>query len=122
MNNNGFEDALKQMKTIVDVNEIVAMDALEEAATYFIEKLEPVLLRSAKDKKHMADGLRIKIEKEQIVVYFENHAFYWYMKEHGHMANGKRVRGTHTINTTLNKESKKLEEIMLQKITKKMGF
>ena len=122
--NNGFEDALKQMKTIVDVNETVAMDALEEAAQYFVEKLRPELARSAINKKHMADGLQIKIEKEKIVVYFEEHAFYWHMVDKGHRkANSRgRVKGTHTIRNTLTRESEKIEKIMLQKITKKMGF
>lgn len=122
MNNNGFEDALKQMKTLIDVNETVAMESLEEAANYFVETLRPLLLRSTIDKQHMADGLTLKIEKEKIVVYFEEHAFYWYMKENGHKAGKKRVRGTHTIKNTLDRESKRIENIMLTKITKKMGF
>lgn len=124
MSENGFEDALRQMKTLVDVNESVAMESLEDAAIYFVNQLKPLLSVSSIDKEHMVDGLTLKMEKEKIVVFFENHAFYWYMVEHGHRKpNGRgHVRGKHTIKNTIEKESSHIEELMLKKITKKMGF
>lgn len=118
--NNGFKDALKQMKTLVNVNEKVTMDALEDAANYFVSKLEPALKKSNINKKHMADSLKVVIKKDKIIVIFKENAHYWYMVEKGHRTSKKRIRGTHTIKKTIDAQSKKLEEIMLNKIIKKM--
>lgn len=121
-NRNGFEDAINQLKTVAKINEKTSLDALEEAADYFVNKLKPELVQSGVSKKHMVDALTIKIEKGKVIVLFEEFGWYWYMVEHGHKkSNGKgSVRGTFTIKKTVDQEKLKLEKIMKESILKKL--
>lgn len=121
-NNNGFLDALEQINTLLDVNEKVALDALEEAANYFVEKLRPRIPRSKKNKKHLQDALKVVVKKDMVQVVFEDWAFYWHLVEHGHRVGPtrKKVKGRHFVRNTMTAEGKKIEEIMLSKIIKKM--
>lgn len=120
-NNNGFADALKQMKTLLKVNEKVTIEVLEEAANYFADKLRPRIPRSKRNKKHLADLLKVVVKKDMVQVVFENEGWYWHFVEHGHKkVGGGRVKGRHFVRNTWDAESKRIEEIMLNKITEKM--
>lgn len=117
-NINGFAKALETIRTKLDVKQNVTMNALEEAANYFVKKLKPHIPVSKRNTKHLRDALKVVIKDDYVQVIFEN-KHYWYMVEKGHrLANGKRVKGAHFVRNTLDKESKKLIEIMIEKIKK----
>ncbi|MBC1548265.1 HK97 gp10 family phage protein, partial [Listeria sp. FSL L7-1435] len=40
-NRNGFEDAMKKLGKLSNVNELIAIEALEEAANFFVNMLRP---------------------------------------------------------------------------------
>lgn len=121
-NKNGFSDALKQINTLLKVNQTVQKDALEEAANYFIDVLKPELRRSKLSKKHQVESLKVKFEGDKFVVYFEKDAWYWFLDENGHKKRGGkgRVKGTHAIRNTFDKNADKIGEIMTKKIIDKM--
>lgn len=121
-NNNGFEDQLKQMKTLLDVNEKATINVLEDAANYFAEKLKPKIPISNKRGKHMRDTLKVIVEDDVVKVVFGTEAWYWHLVEHGHKkrAGRGRVKGRHFVRNTWDAEANKIEEIMLDKIIKKM--
>jgi|SRR5690625_69144 len=121
-NNNGFADALKQMKTLLKVDEKVTLSVLEEAANYFVEKLKPHIPKSKRNKKHLADMLKVVVKNDMVQVVFEDEGWYWHLVEHGHKkrAGRGRVKGRHFVRNTWNAEEKKIEEIMLNKIIDKM--
>lgn len=120
-NNNGFADALERLRTIMNVDKEVTLDALEAAANYFVQKLRPKIPISERNKKHMKDVLKIVVKGDMVQVIFEGNS-YWYLVEHGHKkSKGKgRVKGQHFVRNTLDAENDKLAEIMLGKIIKKM--
>lgn len=122
MASNGFEKAVQQLKTLVNINQKTTIEARKKAADYFVKVLRPQLLRSSIDKKHMADALTVVIEGDKVMVIFEDYGWYWYLKEHGHKkSNGKgRVRGTQTIRRTIDVEKSKLEKMMKEDILKKL--
>lgn len=118
-NNNGFADALKQTKTLLKVNEKVALGALEEAANYFAERLKPKI----PEKLGIAKGsLKVVVHGDMVQVVFGQDAWYWHLVEHGHKKRGRRgkVKGRHFVRNTWDAESNNIEEIMLEKIIKKM--
>ncbi len=121
-NNNGFEDALKQMKTLLKVDKKVTLSVLEEAAEYFAKKLQPRIPVSQRNTYHLRDTLSIKVENDMVQVLFEGDGWYWHLVEHGHKKrNGRgRVKGRHFVQNTWDAESQRIEEIMLDKIIKKM--
>lgn len=121
-NNNGFADALKQMKTLLSVDEKVTLSVLEEAADYFAEKLQANIPASDRNTKHLRDQLKVIIEGDKVKVVFEDAGWYWHLVEHGHKKrNGRgRVKGRHFVQNTWDAESKRIEEIMLEKIIEKM--
>lgn len=123
INNNGFADALKQIKTLMDVDQKVTLSVLEEAAEYFAEKLRPRIPKTKRNKKHLSDALKVVVKKDMVQVAFEDWAFYWHLVEHGHKKRGGRgrVKGRHFVQNTWNAESEKISEIMTQKIIDKMG-
>ena len=117
-NNNGFADALETIRTKINVKQNVSINALEEAADYFVKKLKPKIPVSNRNTKHLRDCLKVVIKGDMVQVFFEN-KHYWYMVEKGHRtANGKRIRGTHFVRNTLDSENEKLIEIMIEKIKK----
>ncbi|WP_312756080.1 HK97-gp10 family putative phage morphogenesis protein [Rummeliibacillus suwonensis] len=121
-NHNGFADALKQINTLINVNQQVALDTLEEAAQYFVEKLRPKIPESKKNKKHLQDALKVVVKGDRVQVIFEGDFFYWHLVEHGHRkVNGGKVKGRHFVRNTIDKESQKIASMMLNKIIKKMG-
>ena len=121
-NHNGFADALKQINTLINVNQQVALDTLEEAAQYFVEKLRPKIPTSKRNKKHLQDALKVDVKGDRVQVIFEGDFFYWHLVEHGHRkVNGGKVKGRHFVRNTIDKESEKIASMMLNKIIKKMG-
>ena len=121
-NNNGFADALKQTKRLLKVNEKVSLAILEEAAEYFAKQLENRIPVSNRQSKHLRDQLRVKIVGDKVQVLFEQDGWYWHLVEHGHKKRGGkgRVKGRHYVRNTWDAENRKIEEIMLNKIIKKM--
>lgn len=121
-NNNGFANALKQMKTLLKVDQKVTLEVLEEAAQYFAKQLKPRIPRSNRNKKHLADMIKVVVKNDMVQVGFEQAGWYWYLVEHGHKKAGSRgrVKGRHFVRNTWDAENKKIELIMLDKIIKKM--
>lgn len=119
-NNNGFADALKQMKTLLNVDEKVTLSVLEEAAEYFAEKLKPKIPIGY--TKRLRDNLKVVVKNDMVQVIFEDVGWYWHLVEHGHKKrNGRgRVKGRHFVRNTWNAESEKIEKIILEKIIEKM--
>jgi hypothetical protein len=117
-NNNGFADALRDINTLLKIDRDVELNVLEEAAKYFVEKLEGVIKTSNKNKKHLRDSLKVVVKENMVSVQFEKEAFYWYMVEHGHKkANGKgKVKGQHFIQNTFDAEAEIIMDIMSQRI------
>jgi HK97 gp10 family phage protein len=122
-NNNGFADALREINTLINVNETVELDILEEAAEYFVKKLRPRIPKSDYRGKHLRDALKVVVHKGHVSVEFEDWAFYWHLVEHGHKkANGRgKVKGRHFAQNTFDAEGDKVAEIMANEIVKKMG-
>lgn len=122
MNNNGFADALREINTLLNVNKKVELDVLEEAANYFVEKLRPRIPKSAKNKTHLRDTLKVIVQKDMVQIMFDDNSFYWHLVEHGHKkANGKgKVKGRHFVQNTFDAEGDKIADIMANKIIKKM--
>lgn len=121
-NNNGFADALKDINTLLDVNKDVAIDVLEEAANYFVSKLEANIKVSDKDKIHLRESLKVVVKDDMVSVQFESDAFYWYMVEHGHKKKGGKgkVKGQHFVRNTIDAESENISNILLGRILDKM--
>lgn len=121
-NNNGFADAMNKINTLLKVSDSVSKDALEEAANYFVDQLKPALRKSNMSKTHQVDQLKVKFEGDKFVVYFEKDAWYWFLDENGHKKRGGkgRVKGTHAIRNTFDKNAERLGEIMTKKIIDKM--
>lgn len=122
-NNNGFSDALKQLKTVAAVNERTTIETRKKAAEYFVEQLRPLLRRSASNKKHMADDLQVIVSGDVVQVIFGEDGWYWFLVEHGHKKRSGRGRvpGTHTIKNTTDREGQKLAEMMRDDILNKLG-
>lgn len=122
-NNNGFADMLKQMKTLLNVDKKVTLSVLEEAANYFADKLRPRIPKSNRNKKHLADMLKVVVKHDMVQVTFEDEGWYWHLAEHGHKKRGGRgrVKGRHFVRNTWAAENEKVEEIMLSRIIDKMG-
>lgn len=121
-NNNGFADMLKQTKTLLNVNKKVTLEVLEEAAEYFAKKLKPKIPISDRNTKHLREQLKVIVKNDMVQVVFDGSGWYWYLVEHGHKKRGRpgRVKGRHFVRNTWDAENKKIEEIMLNKIIKKM--
>ena len=119
-NNNGFADALKQMKTLLKVDQKVTLDVLEEAANYFAKRLKP---RIPVDTGHLRDNLKVVVKKDMVQVKFEGNTFYWHLVEHGHKKpfGRGRIKGRHFVRNTWDAESNKIESILTDTILKKMG-
>lgn len=121
-NNNGFLDALKQINTLLKVDNEVSMDVLEEAANYFVQKLKPRIPVSKTNGTHLRDSLKVVVKNDMVQVVFGDDAWYWHLVEHGHKKpNGRgKVRGRHFVQNTWDAESEKIAEMMANKIIKKM--
>ncbi|MGG3708684.1 HK97-gp10 family putative phage morphogenesis protein [Heyndrickxia coagulans] len=122
-NHNGFLDALEEINTLLKMDKRVSMEALEEAAEYFVKVLKPQIPVSKRNKKHMRDSLKVVVKKDVVQVVFEGTGWYWHLAEHGHKkANGRgKVRGRHFVQNTWDKYGGKVAEIMTEQIINKMG-
>lgn len=123
-NNNGFTDAINQLNTLMDVGKQVQIEALKEAAEYFVAKLRPRINLSDKNKQtHLRNSLKIVIKNDRVSVAFEGEAWYWHLAEHGHKkVGGKgRVKGLHFVKNTIDAERVELEKIMLRLIVEQIG-
>lgn len=122
-NKNGFEDSLKQMKTLLNVNTKVADESLKEAADYFTAQLKKNIPKSKLNKgNHLQDQLEVKAIDGGYSVTFGESAWYWHLVNNGHKKRGGgRIKGAHFVQGTLTAEDKKLTEIMTGKIMKAIG-
>jgi HK97 gp10 family phage protein len=119
-NQNGFADALNQLNTVVNVNTNVTLDVLETVAQYFVKKLKAVV-PTGDGAKHLKNELKVKVNRDNVQVIFGANAWYWYLVEHGHKAvNGKKIKGQHFVRNTVDRENKKMAEMMLNKIIERM--
>lgn len=120
-NHNGFAEALREINTLLKIDKRVELDVLEEAANYFVEKLKPRIPRTNRNKKHLADGLKVVVLDDMVQVVFEGDFFYWHLVEHGHKkVNGGKVKGVHMVQNTFDSDGNKIADIMANKIIKKM--
>lgn len=121
-NNNGFLEAIEEINTLLKVDQSVSMVALEEAANYFVGKLKSRIPVSNKNKTHLRDSLQVVVDEDIVSVIFGDEGWYWYLAEHGHRAGPtrKKVKGRHFVRNTFNVEKEKIENIMVNKIIKKM--
>lgn len=120
-NNNGFADALNRLNTLIDVGTTVQINVLEEAAEYFAKKLrENIKLGSG--NVHLKDEIKVVIHKDYVSVQFSDKAWYWHLYENGHKKpNGKgRVKGSHVVRNTIDKENNAISKMLISKIIKKM--
>ncbi|WP_371069139.1 HK97-gp10 family putative phage morphogenesis protein [Sediminibacillus sp. JSM 1682029] len=122
-NNNGFAEALEDINTLLKVDKKVEIDVLEEAAEYFVQKLKPRIPKSNFNKEHMRDSLKVVVKDDRVSVEFDDTAWYWFLVEHGHKkASGRgRVKGAHFVQNTWDADADKINDIMADKIIKKMG-
>lgn len=120
-NRNGFADALKQINTLMKVDQEVQLDALEEAAEYFSKKMKDNI-KDGPGEQHISNKIKVVVEKGQVQVAFEKEAWYWFLANNGHKKRGGRgrVKGQHFVENTMTKEEKKISDIMTQKIIKIM--
>lgn len=120
-NRNGFADALKQINTLMKVDQEVQLDALEEAAEYFSKKMKNNI-KDGPGEQHISNRIKVVVEKGQVQVAFEKEAWYWFLANNGHKKRGGRgrVKGQHFVENTMTKEEKKISDIMTKKIIKIM--
>lgn len=120
-NRNGFAEALEQMRTITKVDGEFTLDVLEEVAKYFADKLRANIPVGYGDT-HLRDELIVRVHKDRVSVEFSDKGWYWYLAEHGHAkVGGKgRVKGLHFVRNTMDAEKEKIEQMLLDKIIKKM--
>lgn len=140
-NNNGFADMLKEMKTLLNVDQKVSLDIMEEAANYFVEKLKPRIPLSNRNTRHLRDQLEVVVKDDMVQVTFGDDGWYWYLVEHGHLVatprnrlkrrknttriarsgkGKKRVKGLHFVQNTWDADGDKVADLIAEKIIKKM--
>lgn len=121
-NNNGFADALERMKTLMQVDEKVTHRSLEEAAQYFASKLKKKINKSnLRKRKHLRDMVKVVVKGDVVSVVFEDDGWYWHMADKGHKKRGGgRVKGLHFVENTWSAENRRISDILLSEIIKKM--
>lgn len=115
-NNNGFVDMQEHLGVLSNVSKKVTLESLEAAANFYVAKLLPNIPRSLLNKKHMADHVKVVVENEQVVVYFENTSFYWRFAENG----TKQQKAQHFASGTWEQYQNQIETIMTEQIIKEM--
>lgn len=116
-NNNGFADALEQIKTVASVNQQVAKENLKDAAEYFAKKLrENIPLGPA--SVHLKEEVKVVVYPDYVSVQFSDKGWYWHLADKGHKKSGGkgRVKGLHFSRNTISREKAKIEQILLQNI------
>ncbi|EAG8700719.1 HK97 gp10 family phage protein [Listeria monocytogenes] len=115
-NHNGFDDMVKKFDKLSNVSEKLTLDVLEEAAEFFVKVLKPNIPISLRNRRHLQESLKIKIEGDTVVVYFDDNSFYWRFVENG----TSKQRAQNFVKSTYAQNKNKIEKIMLSKIVKKM--
>lgn len=112
-NNNGFADMADHLGKIARVDPIkVSLKSLENAATFYLEKLMPNIPKSLMKKKHMVDQIKVVIEDNKVKVVFEDTAFYWRFEENGTV--NKKAKNFASGTFEQNKEQ--IENLMVKEI------
>lgn len=94
----------------------VSMQSLNEAASFFVEKLLPVIPKSLMNKKHMRDHIKIEKSDESVTVSFEGTVFYWRFIENG----TKDIKAEHFVEGTWQQNKETIMDIMTEKLLKEI--
>lgn len=114
-NNNGFQDMLDYTTQLARVDsKKITLESLEEAASFFVEKLLPVIPVSLRNKKHMRDHIKIELSEDKVTVYFERTSFYWRFIENG----TKNIRAIHFVEGTYQQNKEEITDLMSNKLIK----
>lgn len=111
---NGFEDIALYLGTVTKLDNHVTMEALQNAADYYLQQLIPRIPVSLLNKKHMKDQVKVEIRNDEVVVAFNDTAYYWRFVENG-TANQKPQ---HFASGTYEQNKHQIEKIMQEKITR----
>lgn len=111
-NENGFADMATKLGTLAKVTEKVTMESLEDAAIFYMDKLIPYIPVSLLKKKHAKDHVKVEVKNDEVVVIFEDTAYYWRFPENG-SANQK---AQHFASGTFEQHKQKIEELMVKRI------
>ncbi len=112
-NNNGFADLADYFGELSRVDpKKISLESLEDAASFYLEKLLPRIPRSLLKKKHMKDQIKVVVEDDQVKVQFDGTAFYWRFAENG----TTKQKAQHFASGTYEQNKEKIEEIMTRKI------
>lgn len=115
-NKNGFAEMADFLGNLSKVDpKKLSLDALEEAANFYLEKLLPRIPKSLLKKKHMREQIKVVVEDDRVKVQFEDTSFYWRFAENG----TSKQRAQHFASGTYEQNKEKIEEIMTNKIIKK---
>lgn len=116
-NKNGFDDMASHFGQLskVDMKKIT-LNSLEAAADYYVAKLLPVIPKSLLKKKHARDHVVISVEKEKVVVRFEDTSFYWRFVENGTV----KIKAQHFARRSWETNRSEIEKIMTKKILKEL--
>lgn len=112
MENNGFSDMSDYLGNIAKVTEEVTQQSLEEAATFYLNKLLPKVPKSLLKKEHMRDHIKIEMTTEGVEVFFENTKLYWRFAENG----TTKQRAQNFASGTFEQYKNQIESIMTKKI------
>lgn len=112
-NNNGFKDMSDHLGNLAKVDPVrLSLESLQEAASFYVSKLIPVIPKSLLKKKHMADQVKVEVEDDRVIVAFDGAAFYWRFAENG----TKNQRGQHFASGTFEQNKTEIEDLMVKKI------
>lgn len=112
-NKNGFAEMADFLGNLSKVDpKKLSLDALEEAASFYLEKLLPRIPKSLLKKKHMREQIKVVVEDDRVKVQFEDTSFYWRFAENG----TSKQRAQHFASGTYEQNKEKIEEIMTRKI------
>lgn len=112
-NKNGFaemSDILGELSRVDPVK--VSLESLEEAANFYVDKMLPRIPKSLMKRKHMRDQIKVVVEKDRVIVAFEDTAYYWRFAENG----TTNQRAQNFASGAYEQNKNKIEEIMTQKI------
>lgn len=112
-NSNGFQDMADYLGNLSRVDPLkLSLESLERAATFYMKQLLPNIPKSLLKKKHARDQVKVEIEDDRVVVYFEETAFYWRIAENG----STKQRAQHFASGTYEQNRNEIENIMVKKI------
>lgn len=116
MPDNGFADMANHLGTIAEVTQKVTIESLEKAAEFYTEKLIPSIPKSLLKKKHAADHVKVELKDEEVVVSFEDTAYYWRFPENG----TTNQKAQHFASGTFEQNKSQIEKIMTEKLLDEM--